>query len=203
MKKMDAKQSSFIAIMSALGIVLSLISLNAAPLLSSVGQGGAALDLSHIATFIAAFFGGPYTGALVGLISGIYSGYYFGYVLGSLGLLSVIGIPIGKALTGLIAGFLYKKSGLSNNARRPVLALPLTLLAYVPESIYTVFYFLYAVTLINIPAMAFMIPLVIPKAWIEIAVMSVLMSALAGNTGFREFINRFFYFQRTKKTSSK
>ena len=130
---MDAKQSSFIAIMSALGIVLSLISLNAAPLLSSVGQGGAALDLSHIATFIAAFFGGPYTGALVGLISGIYAGYYFGYVLGSLGLLSVIGIPIGKALTGLIAGFLYKKSGLSNNARRPVLALPLTLLAYVSE----------------------------------------------------------------------
>jgi len=196
---MDAKQSSFAAMMSALGIVLSMISLNVAPLLSSVGQGGAALDLSHIATFIAAFFGGPYMGAVVGFMSGIYAGYYFGYVLGSLGLLSVIGVPIGKALTGLIAGFLYKKSGLTNNSRRSILALPLTLLSYVPESIYTVFYFLYAVTLVNIPAMAFMIPIVIPKAWIEITVMSLLMSALVGNTGFREFINRYFYVRGAKK----
>jgi LytS/YehU family sensor histidine kinase len=199
LKKMDAKQTAFVAMLSALGTTLSLISLNVAPLLP-VGQGGAALDLSHIATFVAAFFGGPYIGALVGFLSGIYAGYYFGYVLGTLGLLSVIGVPIGKAITGLLAGFLYRRSGLVSGSRRSAWALPLTLLAYVPESIYTVFYFLFAVQLVGIPAMAFMIPLVIPKAWIEILVMSLLMGALAGNTGFREFVGRVFYFKANKKS---
>lgn len=197
---MDAKQTAFVAMMSALGTVLSLISLNVAPLLSAVGQGGAALDLSHIATFVAAFFGGPYIGALVGFLSGIYAGYYFGYVLGTLGLLSVIGVPIGKAMTGLLAGFLYRKLGLSNGSRRSAWALPMTMMAYIPESIYTVLYFLFVVQLIGIPAMAFMIPLVIPKGWIEILVMSLLMGALAGNNGFRDFIGRIFYFQANKKS---
>jgi len=202
-ENMDAKQTAFVAILSALGIVLSLISLNVAPLLSAVGQGGAALDLSHIATFVAAFFGGPYIGALVGFLSGIYAGYYFGYVLGTLGLLSVIGVPIGKAMTGLLAGFLYRKLGLSNGSRRSAWALPMTLLAYVPESIYTVLYFLFVVQLVGIPTMAFMIPLVIPKGWIEILVMSLLMGALAGNTGFRDFIGRIFYFQANKKSMNR
>jgi LytS/YehU family sensor histidine kinase len=200
---MDAKQTAFVAMLSALGTTLSLISLNVAPLLSSVGQGGAALDLSHIATFVAAFFGGPYIGALVGFLSGIYAGYYFGYVMGTLGLLSVIGVPIGKAITGLLAGFLYKKSGLSSGSKPSGWALPLTLLSYIPESLYTVVYFLFIVQLAGIQAMAFMIPLVIPKAWIEILVMSLLMGALAGNTGFREFISRFFYFQAAKKSIDK
>ncbi len=197
---MDAKQTAFVAMLSALGTVLSLISLNVAPLLTAVGgQAGAALDLSHIATFVAAFFGGPYIGALVGFLSGIYAGYYFGYVLGTLGLLSVIGVPIGKAMTGLLAGFLYRKLGLSNGSRRSTWALPLTLMAYVPESIYTVLYFLFVVQLVGIQAMAFMIPLVIPKGWIEILVMSLLMGALAGNTGFRDFVGKIVYSQSNKK----
>ncbi|HUW48451.1 MAG TPA: hypothetical protein VMW36_06895, partial [Patescibacteria group bacterium] len=74
-----------------------------------------------------------------------------------------------------------------------------TLLAYVPESLYTVFYFLYVVTWVNIPSMFFMIPLVIPKGWLEIAVMSILMSALAGNKGFIEAVTRLFYLQKSKK----
>jgi hypothetical protein len=37
-----------------------------------------------------------------------------------------------------------------------------------------------------------MLPLVIPKAWIEIGVMSLILATLAGNTGFREFITRLF-----------
>ncbi len=198
-ENMDAKQTAFVAMLSALGTVLSLISLNVAPILTAVGgQAGAALDLSHIATFVAAFFGGPYIGALVGFLSGIYAGYYFGYVLGTLGLLSVIGVPIGKAMTGLLAGFLYRKLGLSSGSRRSTWALPLTLMAYVPESIYTVLYFLFVVQLVGIPAMAFMIPLVIPKGWIEILVMSLLMGALAGNTGFRDFVGK-IYSQPNKK----
>jgi len=190
---MDAKQTAFVAMMSSMGIALSLISLNIGLISVAVpGQGAAALDLSHVATFVAAIFAGPYIGAAVGFLSGIYAGYYFGYVAGGLGLLSLIGVPFGKALTGLLAGLLYKKLELGSSSRRSVWAIPITLLSYVPESIYTVIYFLYIVTLVGTPAMSFMLPLVIPKAWIEIGVMSLILATLAGNTGFREFITRLF-----------
>ena len=198
---MNSKEIAFIATMSALGLTLSALSLNIAPILNSVGgQGGAALDLSHIATFIAAVFGGPYVGALVGFIGGIYAGYYFGYVLGSLGLLSLIGIPFGKALTGLTAGFLYNKLRVNNRKNSSLLTTAIVLVSYIPECIFTIIYFLYIVALIYGNAMSFMIPIVIPKAWIEIAVMSVIMGALVGNTGFKEFMLKFFVPQKIKRT---
>jgi LytS/YehU family sensor histidine kinase len=197
MKKMDAKKTAFIASMSALGITLSMISISAGSALSAVGQGGAALDLSHISTFVAAIFGGPYVGAIVGFLSGIYAGYYFGYVMGTLGLLSLVGVPLGKAMTGLLAGFLYKRFKIGNSSGHSIYAVPVTLLSYVPESIYTVLYFLYLAPFVIPYSMSFMIPLVIPKAWIEITVMSLLMGALAGNAGFREFVSRFFYVQKS------
>jgi LytS/YehU family sensor histidine kinase len=196
---MNAKKTAFVAILSALGLLLSTISLNAAPLLSTVGQGGAALDLSHIATFIAAIFGGPYVGALVGFLSGIYAGYYFGYVLGSLGLLSLIGVPFGKALTGLIAGFLYKKLKVNNKSKSSSLTIPIILISYIPECIYTIIYFLYLVPYFYGFALSSMIAIVIPKAWIEIIVMSLLMGALVGNAGFKEFVLRFFQTPKPKK----
>lgn len=192
---MDAKQIALVAVLSALGTVLSAISLGAVPIVPNV-----ALDLSHVATFVAAIFGGPLMGGIVGFLGGVYAGYYFGFGSTSgLGFLSLIGIPIGKAITGLVAGFLYKRFKLGSGSGRSVYAVPATLLAYVPESIYTVFYFLYVVTLVNIPSMFFMIPLVIPKGWLEITVMSILMSALAGNKGFIEAVNRLFYLKKNKK----
>jgi len=197
---MNSKEITFIAMMSALGLALSALSLNMAPILSSVGQGGAALDLSHIATFVAAIFGGPYVGALVGFIGGIYAGYYFGYVLGSLGLLSLIGVPFGKALTGLTVGFLYNKLRIGNRKNPSLLTTVTVLISYVPECIFTIVYFLYIVTLVYGYAMSFMIPIVIPKAWIEIIVISVMMGALVGNAGFREFMLKFFVPQKIKRT---
>jgi LytS/YehU family sensor histidine kinase len=185
---MNARQVTFVAMMSSLGALLSAISLNVAPILAAAGAGGAALDLSHIATFIAAIFGGPYIGAIVGFLSGIYAGYYFGYVLGSLGILSLIGVPLGKALTGLVAGFLYKGLKISNRSRSSMLTIPIVLLSYIPESIYTIVYFVYIVTLVYGFSMSFMIPIVMPKAWLEILVMSLIMSVLVGRESFRKFV---------------
>lgn len=196
---MNSKQIAFTSIMSALGLILSTISLNIAPIFSALGQGGAALDLSHIATLIAAIFGGPFLGATVGFISGIYAGYYFGYVIGSLGLLSLIGVPSGKALTGLTAGFLYKKLRINESPRASTLTIPIILTAYIPECIYTIIYFRHLVPYFYGFAMEFMIPIVISKAWVEIAIMSVLMGALAGNSGFKEFIFRFLGATKTKE----
>jgi LytS/YehU family sensor histidine kinase len=201
---LDAKRTAFVAMMSALGTLLSGISLHIAPVLSAVsGQGGAALDLSHIATFIAAIFAGPYVGAIVGFLSGVYAGYYFGYVLGSLGIISLVGVPLGKALTGLTAGFLYQKLRVGQRSRPSTLTVPVILVSYVPECIFTILYFLYIVVYAVGSAMAFMLPIVIPKAWIEILVMSLLMGALSGNPGFKQFIGTFFQFQRSEKLIQK
>lgn len=192
-KEMNAKETALAVMLSVLGTVLSAISLGVVPLFQ-----GVALDLSHVATFVAAIIGGPFLGAFVGFMGGIYAGYYFGFsTVGGLGFLSLIGIPLGKAMTGGVAGFLYRRFKLGASGRS-ALAIPATLLAYVPESVYTVLYFLFIVTLVNAPMMTFMIPLVIPKGWFEIAVMSILMSALAGNSGFSDFVNRFFYVQKDK-----
>jgi len=192
----NSKQIAFAAIMSALGLILSAISLNIAPIFSAVGQGGAALDLSHVATFMAAISGGPVLGGLVGFLSGVYAGYYFGYVIGSLGLLSLIGVPAGKALTGLTAGFLYKKLRVNSRSRPSTLTIPVILVSYVPECLYTIAYFRYLVPYFYGFAMEFMIPIVISKAWVEIIVMSFLMGAIVGNNGFKEFITRFLGVQK-------
>jgi len=201
---LDAKRTAFVAMMSALGTLLSGISLHIAPVLSAVsGQGGAALDVSHIATFIAAIFAGPYVGAIVGFLSGVYAGYYFGYVLGSLGIISLVGVPLGKALTGLTAGFLYQKLRVGQRSRPSTLTVPVILVSYVPECIFTILYFLYIVVYAVGSAMAFMLPIVIPKAWIEILVMSLLMGALSGTPGFKQFIGTFFQSQRSEKLIQK
>jgi riboflavin transporter FmnP len=189
---LDTKRTAFVGMLSALGIVLSAISLNIAPIV-----GDAALDLSHIATFIGAIFGGPVVGATVGLLGGLYAGYHFGFVFGQ-GPIAVIGTPLGKAMTGLVAGLLYKKLKIINGSGRSIWVIPATLLSYIPECLYTVFYFLYIMTLVNGQGMAYLIPIVIPKAWIEIIVMSILMGALAGNKGFREFVNRYLHVQPQK-----
>jgi len=98
--------------------------------------------------------------------------------MGFLGLLSLIGVPSGKALTDLTAGLLY----------RTVL---MVLVSYVPECLFTVAYFRHIIPFFYGFAMEFMIPIVILKAWVEISVISLLMGALNGNHGFREFVERF------------
>lgn len=189
----SSQRIAFIAIMSALGNVLAGISINIAPILAAASPtgAGAALDLSHIATFIAAIFGGPVMGATVGFLGGIYSGYSFGFTVGSLGFLSLIGIPVGKALTGLTAGLLYRGLRISKSSRPSGFTVPVVLASFIPECLFTVFYFLYLVLYVYGEAMAFMLPIIIPKAWIEIVLMSFLMGALVGNVGFRDFVSRF------------
>lgn len=200
---MNSKQLAFTAIMSALGLLLSVISLNVAPILGTVGQSGAALDLSHVATFIAAIFAGPYVGAVVGFLSGLYAGYYFGFVMGTIGMLSVIGLPIGKALTGLAAGLLYKKFNVHNSSRPSTFTVPVILASYIPECVYTILFFLYVVPYFYGGVWSFMIPIVIPKAWVEITIMSFLMGALAGNTGFKDFVLKSLYTPSLGKTHTK
>jgi hypothetical protein len=75
------------------------------------------------------------------------------------------------------------------------------LLGFVPEALWI--YVLFTVFIpIFMPNQTFLSALVIPiltKAWFEIAVMSVLTSAIAGHNGFRAFLGRYLQTTTFKK----
>jgi riboflavin transporter FmnP len=192
----NARQVVFVAMMSALGNVMFTVSQT----IFKTTQ--IALDLSHIGTLIAAVYGGPWTGLVTGFIVGIGPGLYFGYFGGSLGLLGVIGLPVGKALTGLTVGYLarfLKTKSVKYSSWNAILA---TLMGYLPESIFTLFYF-EGLVVILLPEVAenfimwfgsmhALVFSILAKAWVEMALLGIFMGALVGNTGFNDFVNRVF-----------
>ncbi len=188
---MNSKLITFIVMMAALGNVLSFIPIG----LTRVGQVG--FDLSHIATFIAAIFGGPLVGCLVGFAGGFVAGIHFG-PLGWLSWLGLIGLPLGKALTGLAVGAFFKLFKINDKTHSGLLTIPVVLAGYIPEFLFTVFFFLvlvpYFFLWLNLPLLVS----ITVKAWMEITVMSVLMAALVGNTGFSAFVVNFLKSHETQ-----
>jgi len=192
----SSKVAVFTAVMVAVGNGLSALSIG----LAKVGQVG--LDLSHVATFIAAIYGGPAIGFLTGLLGGIVPGIHFG-PLGGLAWLGLIGLPIGKSLTGLTAGFLYNILGVSRRSKPSLLTVPVVLASYVPECLFTIFFFLALVPLFLGPApwlTASLLVSILVKAWIEVALMSIFLSALTGNQGFTAFVSSFFTERKVRYT---
>jgi LytS/YehU family sensor histidine kinase len=192
----DPRKIVFVALMGALGNVMFIVSQT----IFKASQ--IALDLSHIGTFVAAVYGGPWIGFLTGLIVGIGPGLNFGYFGGTLGLLGVIGLPVGKALTGLTVGYVTRFFKLENTKRSAWKISLTTLIGYVPESIFTVFYFEWLVVVL-LPDVAASFTLyfgsihllvlsILAKAWVEIALLSIFMGTLVGNSGFNDFVTRVF-----------
>jgi len=183
-KTMDTKTIAFVLMMGALGTTLFIISY-------SLGQIGfsIALDFSLVGAVIAGFYGGPIIGFVSGLFVGILPGFMFG-PFGYGGVLGLFGLPFGKALSGLSSGLIAKGLGLGQRQRSSLVVVPATLLAYVPECLFTWAYF--AVLLGVEEGSAVFLPLILPKALLEVSIISVLMSALVGNRGFGDFMrNRF------------
>jgi thiamine transporter ThiT len=186
----------FVALMAALGNVMFIISQT----ILKVTQ--IALDLSHIGTLIAAVYGGPWVGFLTGLIVGIGPGFYFGYLGGSLGLLGVIGLPIGKALTGLTVGYITRFFKIENTKHSVWKIVLTTLIGYIPESIFTAVYFEWLVVILlpevaasftlYFGSMHLLVLSILAKAWVEMTLLSIFMGTLAGNNGFNDFVNRAF-----------
>jgi len=184
---MDAKTISFTLMMGVLGNVLFAISYyagNIAP--------GVAFDFSLVAAYIAGFYGGP----LIGFISGLFVGIFPGIMFGPLGMgswLGLIGLPLGKGLTGLTAGIASRGLGLGRRPYSSILAVPTTLLAFIPECLYTYAYFAYLLPFfIGGGGPIIFILYILPKALTEIITISFLMAALIGNHGFNDFVGRFF-----------
>ncbi len=190
--RVNSKSLMFIAIMASLGNVLSFITMQLTPIAPNIPLGpvsvSIALDISHLTTFIAAMYGGPVVGAITGAVGGLVAAFQFGFSQGNI--VTGIGLPVGKALTGLTAGFVFnwfKESRYSNVISAMV--------SYVPEGIltYTLFRYLLPVST-GIPvgiavAISFQI---ITKAFVEMVILGVLLSGLTGNVGFRGFIEGYF-----------
>jgi len=187
----SSKVIAFTLIMMALGNTLSALSIG----LTRVGQIG--LDLSHIATFIASVYGGPVMGFLIGLVGGIVPGVYFG-PMGGLSWLGLIGLPVGKALTGVTTGALCKLFNVNRRAHPSILTVPIVLMGYIPECLFTVFFFLTLVPYFFGWASVSLLISILVKAWIEIGVMSILIGSLIGNGGFNTFMTKLFTLHKVK-----
>ena len=188
-ESLNTKKVTFIAMMAAMGNVLSLISIRMAPMVPSIPLGpvtfSLALDLSHIATFIAALFGGPIVGGLTGMIGGIIAAFEFGFSRGNF--LTGFGLPIGKALTGIAAGVIMKRL----EERGGVMYVIGTILSYIPEALVTVVIFMYLFPLF-IPfsdqwVTIFTIQILV-KAFVEMVIMGVILMRVMGNRGFKVYV---------------
>jgi len=186
----NSKTVSFVAMMSALGNALFLISFYLGPITH-----GVALDFSLVGVFIAALYGGSSAGLVTGLFAGILPGIYFG-PMGTGSWLGLIGLPIGKSLTGFTAGMLYKGLNMNQRGRRSILTVPLVAASYLPEFFFTIIYFVSLLPFFIGGGGPGILIFVLPKAWVEIIVMSFLMAALVGNQGFSNFASNFFTYRK-------
>lgn len=193
----SARNVVFVGIMGALGNVLSWLSISMAPLLPTIPLGPfnveVALDLSHLTTFIAALYGGPTIGGLTGLIGGLVAANILGFSKGNL--VTGFGLPIGKALTGITAGFLMWALDLRNRNRHRVLIIVSTLLAYIPEAIFTALIFLNIIPMVYGTPAFILYPILVGiliKAFIEMFAIGVVLVGLTMNRGFTDFVNSYF-----------
>lgn len=182
---MNSKNIMLVVTMAVLGNVLSLIPIG----LTRVGQVG--FDFSLLTTLLVALYGGPVLGLITGFAGGVSAGILFG-PLGQLSWLGLIGLPLGKSFTGLSAGLLFKGFHVAKSSHPSTRAVPLVLLGYVPEFLFTVFFFLALIPYFFGWSGVGLIFWISVKAWMELAVMSVLIGALVGNSGFRDFMSAFF-----------
>jgi riboflavin transporter FmnP len=195
---LNTKELTFIVMMGALGNVLFAVSYFAGPIAP-----GIALDFSLTAVFIAGFFGGPIEGITAGAIAGVLPGIMFGPA-GTGGWLGLIGLPLGKALTGLTSGLIARGTHLDQRPHSSILGVPLTLSAYIPEAIFTYVYFTFLLPFF-IPAQYLgtaVIATIMIKAVGEVVIMGFIIAALLGNKGFNDFVKAFLRKPQITPTTS-
>ncbi len=189
---MNTKKLTFAIMMGALGSALFAISYYIAPIAPSI-----AFDFTLIGVLVAGYYGGPKVGFLTGLIAGILPGIMFG-PLGSGGVFGLIGLPFGKALTGMSSGLIASTLKFDQKSSRVILAIPATFLAYIPEGLFTWGYFVFLLGTITGTAV---FSTIIVKAIIEVAIMSVIMVVLLRNNGFSCYVRSHFFSQSKAVTN--
>jgi hypothetical protein len=178
--------------MAALGNVLSLLSIQLSPIVPSIPLGpinfSLALDLSHLATFTAALLGGPIVGGLTGLVGGFVAAFQFGFSQGNI--VTGIGLPLGKAMTGIVAGLLFRR--LSGGVSKTLIV---TVVSYIPEAIFTAIIFVYLYPIIyGLPTeVAVLITTqIIVKAFAEMILLGIILTYVSGSRGFQTYVRQLF-----------
>ena len=181
-KRFNTKTVAYIAFMAALGTAVSILTIN----MVKLGVTQIALDLSHLGTFLVAIPGGAILGAITGLIAGIYPGIAFGYIWGQLGIIGLLGLPVGKGMTGFTSGVLQRA------LKRPFLSVTV---GYVPECFFTIWLFLFLVPFFTpIPAQ-FVLTIalgIVTKAWMEILFMGIVMETAFLSRGIVSMLRTIF-----------
>ena len=190
--ELKSKQLSFIAIMAALGNVLSFITINMAPFMPNFPGTNIsmALDLSHLSTFIASLYGGPLVGGLTGLVGGAVAAFEFGFSKGNM--VAGIGLPIGKALTGIAAGIIFKKLDVTVNK---IYSLVVTVISYIPEGIFTYFLFVYLYPIfigLSVELVTSIAISILTKAFLEMIAMGIILIGLFSNQAFLKYLQNYF-----------
>ena len=132
---------------------------------------------------MAALLGGPVIGGFTGLVGGLVAAFQFGFSQGNI--VTGIGLPLGKAMTGVAAGFLFKKIKAANWR-----TIAVTVASYIPEAVFTAVLFVYLYPLLyGLPqAVATLVATqILVKAFVEMLIMGFLLSVIAGSKGFRGF----------------
>jgi hypothetical protein len=189
MTKLETKYITFIAIMAALGNVLSFLTTQLVPLAPNIPIGpisvSLALDISHLSTFIAAIFGGPVVGGITGAIGGLVAAFEFGFSKGNI--VTGIGLPLGKAMTGVSAGILFNRYKLQSL----IASVGLTVTSYIPEAILTIILFRYLLpSLMGLPiGIATLIGAqIIVKAFFEMIILGIILLIIIRNQGFKGYL---------------
>ncbi len=180
---MNTKSLTFALMMGALGAALFAVSYYLAPIAPSI-----AFDLSLIGAIIAGYYAGPKVGFITGLIAGILPGIMFG-PLGTGGVFGLLGLPFGKALTGMTAGLISNAVKLRTNQWSSILTVPSTFVAYIPEALFTWGYFIF---LLQYAVGTTVFLTILSKGLIEIAIIGIITTALIRNKGFNTFMKAHF-----------
>jgi hypothetical protein len=191
---MNSRNLVFIALMASLGNVLSAISIRLSPIVPSIPLGpvsvSLALDLSHLTTFIAALYGGPIVGGMTGLIGGVVAAFEFGFSKGNM--VTGLGLPLGKAMTGMAAGLVMGRMNLDRNKLMMVVS---TVVSYIPEGVFTAFLFIFLFPpLFGLPSfvVSAIVTQIIVKAFVEMVVMGLVLTGITENQGFTDYVKGFF-----------
>jgi hypothetical protein len=189
-----SKALVFAAMMAALGNVLSFLSTQLAPIAPNIPLGpvsvSLAIDLSHLTTFIAALFGGPIIGGVTGLVGGFVAAFEFGFSKGNL--ITGFGLPLGKAMTGVAAGYLFKVL-YKNGSLTSTIAT--TISSYLPEAVLTYVLFRYLLPPVMGVTEAIGVAIVTPilvKAFAEMIVLGIILTGVVNNLGFKSYAQGYF-----------
>ena len=122
-------------------------------------------------------------------MGGVVAAFEFGFSKGNF--VTGFGLPLGKALTGIAAGYLFQRYELDSWIKAALL----TVVSYIPEGLLTLVLFRYLlppVTGMPIGIATLIGFQIVVKAFFEMVLLGLLLRQIFSNTGFKNYVDSFF-----------